>query len=143
MDEIYHHALKLLRRRDYTERRLREKLELKFGSVPAEVIRQLLEKRFLDDRRYAENFVAKHPDRHPEGVRAALEEAGVAPQTVDAVLRARDWPSLPDVLKAKMRIWRLHPPLPQRDAARLFRLLSRLGYPEEEIREELEQLHEQ
>ena len=55
-----------------------------------------------------------------------------------------NWPSLRDVLKAKIAGWRLHAPLQRRDAARLFRALSRLGYSEEEIREELEQqLHEQ
>jgi hypothetical protein len=38
---------------------------------------------------------------------------------------------------------RLRAPLEKREAARLFRLLSRMGYPEDDIREELEQLHEQ
>ena len=31
MNEIYHHALKLLRRKDYTKQQLLEKLEAKFG----------------------------------------------------------------------------------------------------------------
>ena len=143
MEEIYHHALKLLRRKDYTKRQLQEKLEARFGEIPAEVTSMLLAKRFIDDRRYAENFVTKHADCHPSWVRAALEEAGVDRQIADAALATRTWPSLPDVLKAKMEDSRLRPPLQRRDVARLFRLLSRLGYPEEDIREELEQLHEQ
>ena len=143
MDEIYHHALKLLRRKDYTERQLQVKLESKFESVPDEIMQQLRAKRFLDDRRYAANFITKHADRHPDGVRTALEDAGIDPQTINAAIASNDWPSLRDVLKARMLVWRLRPPLPGRDAARLFRLLSRLGYPEEDIREELEQLHEQ
>jgi SOS response regulatory protein OraA/RecX len=111
--------------------------------VPVEVTELLLSKRFLDDRRYAENFVTRHPDAHPRWVRQALEEGGIDESTIDHAVAEAQWPSLRDVLKAKMLVWRLRPPLVRRDAARLFRLLSRLGYPEEEIREELEQLHEQ
>jgi len=143
VNEIYHHALKLLRRRDYTQRQLEEKLESKFGQVPQEVIHQLLQKRFLNDDRYAENFVSKHAENHPDWVRRALDEAGVAPDIIETAVAACDWPSLPAVLQAKMQSWRLRPPLERQDVARLFRLLSRLGYPEENIREELEQFHEQ
>jgi len=143
VEEIYHHALKLLRRKDYTKRQLHEKLESRFGDIPAEILSRLVAKRFVDDRRYAENFATKHADSHPSWVRAALEEAGVDPETAEEAVAGRTWPSLPDVLKAKMENSRLRPPLQRRDVARLFRLLSRLGYPEEDIREELEQLHEQ
>jgi SOS response regulatory protein OraA/RecX len=143
VNEIYHHALNLLRRKDYTRQQLLAKLKAKFGEVPEEVTETLLRKRFLDDGRYAENFVAKHLDSHPDWVRQALEEAGVEREAVDYAIGNSRWPSLRDVLKAKMLVWRLRPPLERRDVARLFRLLSRLGYPEEDIREELEQLHEQ
>ena len=143
MNEIYHYALKALQRRDYTEKQLREKLEGKFGEVPTEVVSLLLTKHFLDDRRFAENFVAKHADSHPEHVRSLLGDAGVRRETIDAAVSAINWPSLRDVLKAKMSVRRLRPPLERRDVARLFRLLSRLGHPEDDIREELEQLHEQ
>jgi SOS response regulatory protein OraA/RecX len=143
VNEIYHHALKLLRRKDHTKQQLLEKLESKFGKVPEEVTETLLSKRFLDDRRYAENFVAKHADSHPDWVRQSLEEGGVDRPIIDQAVATSHWPSLRDVLKAKMLVWRLRPPLERRDVARLFRLLSRLGYPEEDIREELEQFHEQ
>ena len=56
MNEIYHHALKLLRRKDYTQKQLREKLEEKFGEVPEDIIAQLLEKRYLNDQRYADKL---------------------------------------------------------------------------------------
>ena len=143
MNEIYHHALKLLRRRDYTKQQLQDKLKAKFGEVPEEVTETLLRKRFLDDRRYTENFIAKHSDSHPDWVRQALEEAGADRQVIDEAIENSHWHSLRDVLKAKMLVWRLRPPLERRDVARLFRLLSRLGFPEEDIREELEQFHEQ
>jgi SOS response regulatory protein OraA/RecX len=143
VNEIYHHALKLLRRKDYTKQQLLEKLEAKFGDVPLEVTELLLTKRFLDDRRYAENFVTRHADSHQSWVRQALEEAGIDHLIIDHAVKAVGWPSLRDVLKAKMLASRLRPPLERREAARLFRLLSRMGYPEEDIREELEQFHEQ
>ena len=143
MNEIYYHALQLLRRRDYTQRQLLEKLEAKFERVPEEIVLQLRAKRFIDDRRYATNFVAKHSDSHPGWVREALEEAGADHEAIDLAIDGCDWPSLRDVLKAKMIVSRLRPPLEGRDAARLFRLLSRMGYPEDDIREELEQFHEQ
>jgi len=143
VNEIYHHALKLLRRKDYTKRQLLVKLEAKYGEVPESLAQQLLAKRYLDDGRYAENFVARHPDFHPDWVRQALEDAGVDTPTVNLAVSNFHWPSLREVLKAKMIAWRLRPPLERRDMARLFRFLSRLGYPEEDIREELEQLHEQ
>jgi SOS response regulatory protein OraA/RecX len=143
VNEIYHHALKLLRRKDYTRQQLQERLEAKFGEVPDEIIQLLLAKKFLDDRRYSENFVVKHSDSHRDWVREALEHDGVDRQTIDQAVDAKDWPSLREVLNAKMLVWHLSPPLVRRDAVRLFRLLSRLGYPDNDIREELEQLHEQ
>ena len=143
MDEIYHQALKLLRRRDYSVRQIRMKLSEKFGDVPSEIIRQLIEKRFLDDRRFAENVVLKSGDRHPSRVREELAGAGVSEETADSAIALKDWPSLQSVLKAKMNSLRLRAPLHRREASRLFRILSRLGYEEDEIREELKRLHDE
>ena len=143
MEEIYYHALKLLRRKDYTQHQLFEKLKTKFGAIPGEVAFQLQKKRFIDDRRYAENFVQKHPNSHPDWVRSSLAEAGVDEQTIELAVDSADWPSLRGVVRAKMRDLHLCPPLQRRDVARLYRILSRLGYPEDDIREELEQLYEQ
>ena len=142
MDDVYHHALKALRRRDLTESQLRERLTARFGDAPEATLELLRSKRFLDDRRYAENFAAKHETSHPDWVRAALTDAGVSAEIVEEVVAARVWPSLRDVANAKMTALRLRPPVRPKDAARLFRALARLGYPEDEIREELERLHE-
>jgi regulatory protein len=142
VDDIYHYALKVLGRRDCSESHLREKLRFKFGNAPEEILETLRNKGFLDDRRYADNFAAKHADYHPEWVRVALEEAGIAAMLVGEVVASRVWPSLRDVANARMNALRLRLPLQRKDAARLFRALGRLGYPEEEIREELERLNE-
>jgi Holliday junction resolvasome RuvABC DNA-binding subunit len=72
-----------------------------------------------------------------------LESAGVRSEDIDSVLLSVQWPSIQDAVKAKMADWRLNPPLQNREWSRLFRALGRLGYSEDEIREELEQLNEQ
>jgi len=143
VDEIYHQALKLLRRRDYTVAQLREKLAGKFGDVPEEVIQRLREKRFLDDVRYVENMVARRRDFHPSLVREELLNSGVLPEIVEQAVSGNDWPRLQDVVRARMIDWKLQAPIHRKDASRLFRALARLGYPEDEIREELEQVQEQ
>ena len=142
MEEIYHQALKLLRRRDYTVAQLREKLESKFGEVPKETIDMLQKKRFLDDARYAGNFVMKRRDFHPSLVRDELLNSGVSPEIIEQALSVHDWPSLQHIVRAKMIDWKLQSPIHRKEANRLYRVLARLGYPEDEIREELEQLHE-
>lgn len=143
MDEIYHQALKLLRRRDYTVAQLRERLESKFGEVSGETIDTLQKKRFLDDARYAGNFVMKRRDSHPSLVREELLNSGVSPEIVEQAISVNDWPSLQHVVRTKMIDWKLQAPIHRKEANRLYRALARLGYPEDEIREELEQLHEQ
>ncbi len=140
MDEIYAYALKLLRGRDYTVSKLCEKLEAKFGAVPPQLIEQLSQKKFLNDRRFAENYVAKRKNRGAQQVREELAARGVAPELVDEIVSRTDWPSLKEALAAKMNDCGLRGPLQPRDAARLFRALVRLGYDEDSIREEIEQL---
>jgi SOS response regulatory protein OraA/RecX len=143
VDEIYHQALKLLRRRDYTVAQLRERLASRFGDVPDETIEKLVQKRFLDDTRFASNFVSKRSDRHPSLVREELLRAGISSEIIEQSLASNHWPSLQDVLRAKMVDWNFQAPIRRREASRLFRALAGLGYPEDEIREELDQLHEQ
>ena len=140
MNEIYAHALKLLKARDHTVSGLREKLERKFGSVPEEVIELLLRKNFLNDRRFAENYAARRRNKGAPVLRGELESRGVSAGLIPENLSLGDWPSLRDSLKARMNDWNLRPPLQPRDAGRLFRALTRLGYDEDAIREEVEQL---
>ena len=143
MEEILSYALKLLRGRDYTVIRLREKLATKFGSVTEETIDHLLKRKFLNDRRFAENYVRKRKERGAAVLREELAARGVPAPLIEETLDATDWPSLREALAAKMDDWKLRAPLQPRDAARLFRALLRLGYDEDAIREEIEQLHEQ
>jgi len=140
VDEIYAYALKLLRSRDYTVTRLREKLGVKFGTVPEQVIDRLIQKKFLSDRRFAENHVEKRKSRGATTLRQELIDRGIAVDLAHEILSRADFPSLKHALAAKMTGWKLRVPLQSRDAARLFRALLRLGYDEDVIREEIEQL---
>ena len=140
MDEIYSYALKLLRARDYTVAGLSEKLQAKFGTAPPEIIELLLQKKFLNDRRFAQNYTAKRRNIGAERLREELSARGVPPELVEEILSETDWPSLHEAAAAKMNSWKLHPPVEPREAARLFRALFRLGYDEDAIREELERI---
>jgi SOS response regulatory protein OraA/RecX len=137
-NEIFNRAVKLLAGRDYSIEGIRKKL----GNVPDAVIERLVAKRFLNDRRYAENYVARRRDRGVPRLREELLSRGISPDLASEILGKIEWPSLREVLAAKMVDWNLRPPLVSRDAARLFRALARLGYEEDAIREEIEQLHE-
>jgi regulatory protein len=138
VDQIYLAALKLLRNRDHTVSSLRQKLEGKFGVVPEDVIEQLLKRNFLNDRRFAVNYVSRRKDRGPSALREDLIARGVAVDIVDETLSQIDSPSLREAMAAKIEDWKLRTPLQPRDAARLFRALLRLGYDEDAIREEIE-----
>src|SRR5437879_6000324 len=127
MDEVYSYALKLLRARDYTVSKLRERLEAKFGALPPDVIEQLLKKKFLNDRRFAENYIAKRKKRGAPQLREELEARGVPAELAEEMVSGTDWPSLQEAVAAKMKVWKLRAPLQQRDAGRLFRALLRLG----------------
>src|SRR6516162_5629988 len=140
MDEIYSYALKLLRGRDYTVSILTQKLKAKFGAVPPEVIEQLLKKKFLNDRRFTENYVAKRKDRGAPQLLDELMARGIPAELADEIVSGTDWPSLQEALAAKIKVWDLREPLHQRDAGRLCRALLRLGYDEDAVREEIEKL---
>jgi SOS response regulatory protein OraA/RecX len=140
VDEIYLYALQLLRRRDYTIASLRETLQTRFGTVPEQLLQHLITRGFLNDRRFAENYVATRRKRGLPALRRELAARGVPEVLADEILLRQEWPSLQEALAAKMNAWKLRTPLQSRDAARLFRALLRLGYDEDAIREEIEQI---
>jgi SOS response regulatory protein OraA/RecX len=142
VNDAYLYALKLLRARDHSVAMLRQKLEGKFGEKSEEVIQQLLRKNFLNDRRFAENYVARRRTRGRAALQEELKSRGVASELIREVLAGTDWPSLSDATAATMKGLKLRAPLQSRDAARLFRALLRLGYEEDAIREQIENLRE-
>ena len=81
----------LLAQRDYTCRRLKEKL-LSAGfkeEIVEETLQDLKAARYLDDARYAENFVNAHrEDRSRMRMRSDLENRGVPPEVIAATKAA-------------------------------------------------------
>jgi len=143
VNEIYRYALGLLKNRDYTVAGLRKKLAAKFEDVPEEVFAELISRNFLNDVRFSENYVSKRLASGKVALQSELAARGVSAETVEEVLSRTEWPSLREALAARMNVWKLRVPLQSRDAARLYRALVRLGYDEDAIREEIEQIHEQ
>ena len=141
-DSVYTHAVKLLAGRDYSVSKLRDKLVKRFADQRAsdieEIISRLRSERYLDDRRFAENFVEIHIDRGRLRLETELASRGIDPSVAGTILDRQEWPTLATVLKSKMKSLKLEPPVEMREAARLFRALQRLGYDEEEVRAELE-----
>jgi SOS response regulatory protein OraA/RecX len=141
--EIYLYALQLLAKRDHSVADLQRKIETKFGEAPAAVLQELIRKNFLNDRRFAEHYVARKKEKGPAVLRDELISHGVAAAIANEILSRVEWPSLRDALTDKMNGWKLRAPLQSRDASRLFRALLRLGYEEDAIHEEIEQLQQQ
>ncbi len=139
MKEIYGHALKLLAGRDYSTHRLCLKLEQRFETVPEEVIERLRLEGFLDDRRFAENFVRSRTRRGRLQLEADLERHGVPADVIREVIESENWPTAREILRAKMKSSKLDSPLRKKDAARLSRSMERLGYDAEEILREMEE----
>ena len=139
MNEIYGHALKLLAGRDYSTHRLCLKLEQRFETVPRDVIERLRSEGFLDDRRFAENFVRSRARRGRLQLAVDLERHGIPEDIVREVIESQNWPTAREILRAKMNSSKLDPPLRKKDAARLSRSLERLGYDVEEILREMEE----
>lgn len=81
----------LLGSRDYSEYRLRTKLQ-EAGYPPSiiqECIEKLIQARYLDDRRYAEAYVRSHlHDRSSLRIRRDLTERGIAEEAVAAAFEA-------------------------------------------------------
>jgi len=140
MNDAFAHALKLLARRDYSVAKMRQVLNGRFGGSTEDVIQLLIQKHYLNDRRFAEAHVSRHKDRGQARLRQELLSREIPEDIVEGVLSACLWPSLRQTLKDTMDSWHLRAPLRPRDAARLFRTLARLGYEEDAIREEIEQL---
>lgn len=139
-DEIYNHAIRLLARREYSTSRLKYRLERRFQTAPGSIIDRLTEKRYLDDKRFAETYVRNRKSMGKHRVGYLLKQNGVDESIIDQVLEEVEWPSLGHVLVARMEQLEIHPPLSVREASRLYRVLERLGYEGEAITEELERL---
>ncbi len=89
-------ALDSLARRDLSSAAVRRKLLDKGydATLVAEVLERLCAEKLVDDRRYAENFVAYHAERGhgPLRIRAELQRIGMEGELIEQALAAYpDW----------------------------------------------------
>jgi regulatory protein len=130
-------ALDALARRDYASEDLRRKLLQKGydSAVIALLIDQLSAEKLLDDRRYAENFVAYHAARGqgPLRVRAELRRKGLEGVLVEECLEAYpEW--LSHLRKARQKKFGATPPSNYADQERQSRFLAYRGFTGAQIR---------
>jgi regulatory protein len=125
MDEALAYALRLLLRRAMSRARLREKLRARFGEeVVEEVLRRLEALGYLDDRAFAETFVAVRGRYGPLKLRNLLRAQGVAEEVVEAVLGQGGEKG---VLEAALKVLRRYPR--RGDKAKAVRFLKGRGFP--------------
>jgi regulatory protein len=130
----------LLARRDYSAAGLRERLVS--NGFEAATVRQVLEefiaRRYLDDERYAAQYVAYHAARGhgPRRIRRELTIEGVSEPLIAAALATiADWTALARELRIRRFGLRL-PTSPQQQARQMRFLLYR-GFSNDDIRSAL------
>ncbi len=129
-------ALDALARRDRSSEALRRKLvDTGYDPVLAgEVVERLVGEKLVDDRRYAQDFVAFHAARGqgPIRVRAELRKAGMQGELVEDALDAYpDW--IAQLLKAHQKKFGTQLPTHYADGQRRARFLEFRGFTRAQI----------
>ncbi|MCB9366832.1 MAG: regulatory protein RecX [Calditrichaeota bacterium] len=139
------YAVKLLAARNYSTRKLRDKLRTR-GYDSAEIdeaIQKLQERNLLDDERYAEGFVRTRMETHPRGKNALMRDLisrGVSAATAkhavtESLSDDQELSMAKDLLQRKSRQYAsLDPDTRKR---RLTALLARRGFKLDTIRRAL------
>ena len=145
MSSTYTDALKLLARRELSERQVRERLARKGhdeGDIDAALVR-LVEERAIDDQRVAEAIVRTQAGVKRRGavrILRELQSAGIAPglarQALDSMVTEDDAEaSLRAALSRRLRGDR--PIADDREFQRLYRFLLGQGFDSDRIRQAL------
>ncbi|MFZ5433805.1 MAG: regulatory protein RecX [Calditrichota bacterium] len=135
------YAVKLLSSRSYSEAKLREKL-LARGYEAGDIdygLERLREKRLLDDRRYAEEFVRTRLTMRPRAASILIRELrqrGIAQRlakqvTDELVPREANEDIARDLIRRKLAVYAKLDPMTRR--RRLAALLARRGFPYDTI----------
>ena len=130
-------ALTLLARRDWLTGELSAKLQAAGGHGPviAEVIKELMAERLLDDTRYAERYVASRAERGqgPLRIAADLGSLGAPRELIEAALGSGpDWRGV--AKEVRRRKFGAAPPDSWAEKARQARFLQYRGFSSDHIR---------
>ncbi len=146
--DLYTAAINSLARRAYSVYEMRTYLERR--AEDKEVVRSILDRlkqlNYLDDARYARQFVRLHTELRKQGpfrIARDLRARGVPDRHIEAALAERSPESSETALvraRLERRIKSLRGPLDERRVASLYRSLLRAGFSADTIRRELSSL---
>ena len=143
--DLYTTAMNSLARRAYSVYEMRSYLERRAEDkdVVRAVLDRLKELNYLDDARYARQFVRLHSELRKQGpfrIARDLRARGVPDRHIEAALAERSGESNESALvreRLERRIKLLRGPLDERRVASLYRSLLRAGFSADTIRREL------
>src|ERR1700693_2467160 len=146
--DLYTAAINSLARRAYSVYEMRSYLERRAADkdVVKGVLDRLKKLDYLDDARYARQFVRLHTELRKQGpfrIARALRARGVPDRHIEAALAERSRESSESALvraRLERRIKLLRGPLDERRVASLYRTLLRAGFSADTIRRELSAL---
>src|SRR3984957_20202892 len=149
--ELYTAAINGLARRAYSVYEMRTYLERRAEDkdVVKNVLDRLKHLDYLDDARYARQFVRLHTELRKQGafrIARDLRARGVPDRHIEAALAERSSESNDSALvreRLERRIKMLRGPLNERRVASLYRSLLRAGFSADTIRRELSVLAKQ
>ena len=150
-DDLYLAAINSLARRAYSVYEMRTYLERRAEDKDTVkgVLERLKELNYLDDARYARQFVRLHTELRKRGafrIARELRARGVPDRHIEAALAERSPESSESALvreRLTRRIKLLRGPLDERRVASLYRSLLRAGFAADTIRRELSALTKQ
>jgi regulatory protein len=133
-------AVTLLARRDFCSSELAARLSSQGFDQQAigSAVEELHDRHYLDDARYARQFVTVHAERGhgPIRIRHDLVALGVSEQQIDSALAERtDWATQAQTLRA--RRFGAAPPHDWAEKARQVRFLMYRGFSQDDIRSAL------
>lgn len=136
--QAYACALRLLMRREHSERELRFKLQQRDyeAAVNDVVLAQLIDEGYLSNARFAEVFVRSRHERGagPLKIRAELRKRGVEEPLVEDAFRelAADWYDA--ACRQRDKRFGTLPPQDYKERARQMRFLQQRGFSGEQVR---------
>ncbi len=147
-DDLYLAAMNSLARRAFSVYEMRTYLERRAEDkeVVKGVLHRLKELNYLDDARYARQFVRLHSELRKQGpfrIARDLRARGVSDKQIEAALAERSLESNETAVvreRLARRIKLLRGPLDERRIASIYRSLLRAGFAADTIRRELSAL---
>jgi regulatory protein len=146
--ELYTAAINALSRRAYSVYEMRNYLELRAEDKQAvqQILVRLKENQYLDDERYARQFVRQRAEIRKQGayrIARDLRARGVPDRHIETALAERSAESDEAVIvrtRLARRLKTLRGPLDERRTASLYHSLLRAGFASDTIRRELQAL---